>query len=114
MELFLQTALSFPTAIYSFLLCVAVIYWLVVAAGLLEVDLLDVEASALRTAGLQSFPTFFSLLQSWLLDAGGKSYREIAAEAHASPTTVVRVARYLKDMPHQGYRLALDRLKNKN
>lgn len=46
-----------------------------------------------------------------LLDGGGKSYREIAAEAHASPTTVVRVARYLKDMPHQGYRLALDRLK---
>ena len=46
-----------------------------------------------------------------LLDAGGKSYREIAAEAHASPTTVVRVARYLKDMPHQGYRIALDRLK---
>ena len=36
---------------------------------------------------------------------------EIAAEAQASPTTVVRVARYLKDMPHQGYRLALDRLK---
>jgi len=49
-----------------------------------------------------------------LLDGGGKSYREIAAEAHASPTTVVRVARYLKDMPHQGYRLALDRLKTKN
>ena len=49
-----------------------------------------------------------------LLDAGGKSYREIAAEAHASPTTVVRVARYLKDMPHQGYRIALDRLKNTN
>lgn len=46
-----------------------------------------------------------------LLDGGGKSYREIAAEAQASPTTVVRVARYLKDMPHQGYRLALDRLK---
>ena len=46
-----------------------------------------------------------------LLDGGGKSYREIAAEAEASPTTVVRVARYLKDMPHQGYRLVLDRLK---
>lgn len=46
-----------------------------------------------------------------LLDGGDKSYREIAAEAQASPTTVVRVARYLKDMPHQGYRLALDRLK---
>lgn len=45
-----------------------------------------------------------------LLDGGGKSYREIAAEAGASPTTVVRVARYLKDMPDQGYRIALDRL----
>lgn len=48
-----------------------------------------------------------------LLDAGDKSYREIAAAAHASPTTVVRVARSLKDMPHQGYRLVLDRLKTK-
>ncbi|WP_122464783.1 YerC/YecD family TrpR-related protein [Brevundimonas lutea] len=46
-----------------------------------------------------------------LLDAGGKSYREIAVEAQASPTTVVRVARFLKEMPHQGYRLVLDRLK---
>ena len=48
-----------------------------------------------------------------LLDAGGKSYREIAAEAHASPTTVVRVARFLKEMPHQGYRLVLDRTNKK-
>ena len=47
-----------------------------------------------------------------LLDAGGKSYREIAAEAGASPTTVVRVARFLKDMDNNGYRLVLDRLKN--
>ncbi len=47
-----------------------------------------------------------------MLDAGGKSYREIGLEAGASPTTVVRVARSLKDMPHQGYRLVLDRLKN--
>jgi TrpR-related protein YerC/YecD len=47
-----------------------------------------------------------------LLDAGDKSYREIAAEAQASPTTVVRVARFLKEMPHQGYRLVLDRLKD--
>lgn len=46
-----------------------------------------------------------------LLDAGGKSYREIAVEAQASPTTVVRVARFLKEMPHQGYRLVLDRIK---
>lgn len=45
-----------------------------------------------------------------LLDQKTKSYREIAQEAGASPTTVVRVARFLKEMPHQGYRLVLDRL----
>lgn len=45
-----------------------------------------------------------------LLDEKTKSYREIALEAGASPTTVVRVARFLKEMPHQGYRLVLDRL----
>jgi TrpR-related protein YerC/YecD len=48
-----------------------------------------------------------------LLHEQGKSYREIAAEAGASPTTVVRVARFLKDMPHQGYTLVLDRLTKK-
>ena len=48
-----------------------------------------------------------------LLDGGDKTYREIAVEASASPTTVVRVARSLKDMPHQGYRLVLDRLNQK-
>ena len=40
----------------------------------------------------------------------GLPYREVARLAEASTTTVVRVARYLKDMPHQGYRLMLDRL----
>ena len=48
-----------------------------------------------------------------LLDRHLQSYREIAAEAGASPTTVVRVARFLREMPHQGYRLVLDRLKTK-
>lgn len=46
-----------------------------------------------------------------LLDESRRSYREIAAEAGASPTTVVRVARFLKDMNNHGYRLVLDRLK---
>lgn len=48
-----------------------------------------------------------------LLDQRLQSYREIAVEAGASPTTVVRVARFLKDMDNQGYRLVLDRLKIK-
>ena len=46
-----------------------------------------------------------------LLDAGGKSYREIAAETGSSTTTVTRVARFLTQEDHQGYRLVLDRLK---
>ncbi|MBX9616558.1 MAG: YerC/YecD family TrpR-related protein [Brevundimonas sp.] len=48
-----------------------------------------------------------------LLDEKSKSYREIALEAGTSPTTVVRVARFLKEMPHQGYRLVLDRTPKK-
>jgi len=46
-----------------------------------------------------------------LLDQRRQSYREIAQEAGASPTTVVRVARFLKDMDNNGYRLVLDRQK---
>lgn len=48
-----------------------------------------------------------------LLDAGELSYREIAEAAGSSTATVVRVARFLKEMPHQGYRLVLDRLKRR-
>lgn len=44
-----------------------------------------------------------------LLEEGKLTYREIAARTGASTTTVVRVARFLNDMPHKGYRLVLDR-----
>ena len=44
-----------------------------------------------------------------LLDEGKLSYREIATETGASTTTVARVARFLTEEPHQGYRLVLDR-----
>ena len=46
-----------------------------------------------------------------LLDRGELTYREIAEEAGASTTTVVRVARFLREMPYHGYRRVLDRLK---
>jgi TrpR-related protein YerC/YecD len=49
-------------------------------------------------------------LVAQLLDAGELSYREIAQAAPSSTATVVRVARFLKDMPHKGYRRVLDRL----
>lgn len=44
-----------------------------------------------------------------LLDAGEMAYRDIAAKTGASTTTVARVARFLRQEPHQGYTLVLDR-----
>ncbi len=45
-----------------------------------------------------------------LLDEGNISYRDISEQTGASTTTVGRVARFLNEEPHQGYRLALDRV----
>lgn len=44
MDLFLQTALSFPTLLFSILLGVAVLYWVMAMVGLLELDILDTLA----------------------------------------------------------------------
>jgi len=45
-----------------------------------------------------------------LLDKGGLSYREINAQTGVSTTTIGRVARFLNEEPHQGYRVILDRV----
>ena len=45
-----------------------------------------------------------------LLDGGNHSYRAIAAETGASTATIARVARFLREEDHQGYRLVLDRI----
>jgi len=42
-----------------------------------------------------------------ILDEGKKSYREIQAQTGVSTTTIGRVARFLKDEPHGGYRAVL-------
>ena len=42
-----------------------------------------------------------------ILNEGEKSYREINAETGVSTTTIGRVARFLKDEPHGGYRAIL-------
>ena len=44
-----------------------------------------------------------------ILDEGGKSYRDIQAETGVSTTTIGRVARFLRDEPHGGYRAILNR-----
>ena len=43
MDLFLQTSFSFPVVVFSFLLCVAVLYWITVACGVLDAESLDIE-----------------------------------------------------------------------
>ena len=57
-----------------------------------------------------------ALAERWhvaqLLDEGQQSYRDINALTGVSTTTIGRVARFLKDEPHQGYRTVLDRQKN--
>jgi len=55
-----------------------------------------------------------ALAERWhvakLLDTTDLSYRDINARTGVSTTTIGRVARFLKDEPHQGYRTVLDRL----
>ena len=48
-----------------------------------------------------------------LLDAGQLSYREISEATKASTTTVARVARFLKQEDYNGYKIMLERLKDK-
>lgn len=59
-----------------------------------------------------------TLAERWhvarLLDGTRLSYREIQEATGVSTTTVVRVARFLRQEQNQGYRLALDALEGKN
>lgn len=57
-----------------------------------------------------------ALAERWrvcrLLNQEDLSYRQIHAKTGASLATIGRVARFLKDEPHHGYQLILDRMKN--
>lgn len=59
-----------------------------------------------------------ALAERWLvaqlLDEGKLSYRDISAKTGVSTTTIGRVARFLKDEPHGGYRFVLDSMKEKS
>ena len=54
-----------------------------------------------------------ALTERWhvaqILDEGKKSYRDIQAETGVSTTTIGRVARFLREEPHGGYRAVLGR-----
>tara|TARA_R110002020_G_scaffold362939_4_gene575244 strand:+ start:294 stop:581 length:288 start_codon:yes stop_codon:yes gene_type:complete len=45
-----------------------------------------------------------------LLEQDELSYRDIRAKTGVSTTTIGRVARFLREEPHGGYRLALDKI----
>lgn len=49
-----------------------------------------------------------------LLDETDLSYREIHDGTGVSTTTIVRVGRFLKQEPHQGYRRTIDALRGGN
>ena len=57
-----------------------------------------------------------TLAERWhvarLLDGTDLSYRDIHDSTGVSTTTIVRVARFLRQEPHQGYRRTIDRLEN--
>lgn len=58
-----------------------------------------------------------ALAERWrvcrLLHQGDLSYREIGSKTGASLATIGRVARFLKEEPHRGYQLILERMQNK-
>ena len=55
-----------------------------------------------------------SLAERWhvarLLDGSSLSYRDIHEATGVSTTTIVRIARFLRQEPNQGYRRAIDAL----
>lgn len=59
-----------------------------------------------------------ALAERWhvarLLDETDLSYRDIHDGTGVSTTTIVRVGRFLRQEPHHGYRLALDRLRGRD
>lgn len=59
-----------------------------------------------------------TLAERWhvarLLDETDLSYRDIHEATGVSTTTIVRVARFLRQESHQGYRRALDAVRGSN
>lgn len=92
-------------------------------------ELLDDLCAALLTqtdrAEMRSFlrdlctpSELHTLAERWhvarLLDGTDLPYREIHDATGVSTTTIVRVGRFLRHEPHQGYRRAIDRLGARN
>jgi TrpR-related protein YerC/YecD len=74
----------------------------------------DADEMARLLADLCTPAEVRTLAERWhvarLLEEGKLSYREIHDATGVSTTTIVRVARFLRQEPHQAYRLAMSRL----
>ena len=76
----------------------------------------DLQAMARLLGDLCTPAEIRTLAERWhvarLLDGTDMSYREIHDATGVSTTTIVRVARFLRQEPHKGYRAAIDALGN--
>ena len=83
------------------------------AAAIAAID--NPEEARAFLADLCTPAEIHALAERWyvarLLDQGAMTYREIHDATGVSTTTVVRVARFLKQESNQGYRRLLDRLR---
>ena len=77
------------------------------------VQLQDANEAKALLADLCTPAEVHTLAERWhvakLLDAGELTYREIHEATGVSTTTIVRVARFLRQENNGGYRLLLDR-----
>jgi hypothetical protein len=119
---FIDATLAFPTALFSFLLLVAIGYWVMVLLSVVEVDASDVEgiggeaASALATVGLGGAPVTVVLTVliavAWFLCLAGNALTDgipiarlavlpvaLAGAFIGTRSVVVPVRRLLPDRP---------------
>jgi TrpR-related protein YerC/YecD len=84
------------------------------AAALVTID--DRGQARAFLADLCTPAELHTLAERWhvaqLLDAGELTYREIHEATGVSTTTIVRVARFLRQENNDGYRAVLDRKKS--
>lgn len=78
----------------------------------------DAEEMARLLADLCTPAEVRTLAERWhvarLLGQTDLTYRDIHDATGVSTTTIVRVARFLRQEPHQAYQMAIDRMGNKN
>jgi hypothetical protein len=75
MDQFIAAALSFPAVLFTFLLTVVVLYWLLVLLGTMDLDIGDADADFLDGVGLGGVPVTVTLsvliTVSWFLSLVG-------------------------------------------